>query len=111
MSLLYSPAWRPGQFNLPMPGRESTQEDGMRMNRLNDWLGTLPHPHEIVVGGNMDRALEKLGKDRVQEIMKNATYLEDSQVTICGHVFYGSPHTPKVGCACLGLSGLVWGAF
>ncbi|BCB73496.1 hypothetical protein HMEPL2_38470 [Vreelandella aquamarina] len=60
---------------------------------LNDWLGTLPHRHKIVIAGNHDWAFQETPELAV-EALTNAIYLEDSGVIIEGVRFWGSPWTP-----------------
>lgn len=60
---------------------------------LNDWLGTLPHRHKIVIAGNHDAAFQET-PDLAQRALTNAIYLEDSGVEIEGNHFWGSPWTP-----------------
>ncbi|WP_227510304.1 metallophosphoesterase family protein [Marinobacter excellens] len=50
---------------------------------LNDWLGTLPHRHKIVVAGNHDWAFQET-LEWAQQALTNAIYLEDSGVEIEG---------------------------
>ncbi|MGQ7269963.1 metallophosphatase domain-containing protein [Marinobacter sp. V034] len=60
---------------------------------LNDWLGTLPHRHKIVIAGNHDWAFQ-VTPDLAVEALTNAIYLEDSGVIVEGVRFWGSPWTP-----------------
>lgn len=60
---------------------------------LNDWLGTLPHQHKIVIAGNHDWVFQEARSFAI-EALTNATYLEDSGVEIDGVRFWGSPWTP-----------------
>lgn len=60
---------------------------------LNDWLGTLPHRHKIVIAGNHDWAFQET-PDLAREALSNAIYLEDNGVEIEGVHFWGSPWTP-----------------
>lgn len=60
---------------------------------LNDWLGTLPHPHKIVIAGNHDWAFQD-EPEQARELLTNAIYLEDSGIEIDGVRFWGSPWTP-----------------
>jgi len=60
---------------------------------LNDWLGTLPHRHKIVIAGNHDWVFQET-PDLAREALSNATYLEDSGIEIDGIRFWGSPWTP-----------------
>ena len=60
---------------------------------LNDWLGTLPHRHKIVIAGNHDWVFQE-APDHARELLTNATYLEDSGIEIEGVRFWGSPWSP-----------------
>ena len=60
---------------------------------LNEWLGTLPHRHKVVIAGNHDWAFQEI-PDLAVEALTNAIYLEDSGVIIDGVRFWGSPWTP-----------------
>ncbi len=60
---------------------------------LNDWLGTLPHKHKVVIAGNHDWAFQEASAFAI-EALTNATYLEDCGVEIEGFHFWGSPWTP-----------------
>jgi Icc-related predicted phosphoesterase len=58
------------------------------------WLASLPHRHKVVVAGNHDCALED-EPAAARAILAPFTYLEDSEVTIEGVRFYGSPWQPE----------------
>lgn len=60
---------------------------------LNDWLGTLPHRHKIVIAGNHDWVFQE-APALARDALTNAIYLEDSGVEIDGIRFWGSPWTP-----------------
>lgn len=62
---------------------------------LNEWLGTLPHRHKIVIAGNHDRAFQET-PELARQALTNAIYLEDSGIEIDGVRFWGSPWTPFV---------------
>src|ERR1051326_8044265 len=69
--------------------RHGSDED---VAEFNDWLGTLPFPHKIIIAGNHDFPFEiQDGK----KLLTNAIYLQDSSVTIDGIKFYGSPPQPR----------------
>ncbi len=60
---------------------------------FNDWLGTLPHTHKIVIAGNHDWCFQtNEGESRL--ILTNAVYLRDELIEIDGVKFYGSPWQP-----------------
>jgi Icc-related predicted phosphoesterase len=61
---------------------------------FNDYLGTLPHAHKIVVAGNHDWPFER-DPEQAQKLLTNASYLQDSSTVIDGVMFYGSPWTPE----------------
>ena len=56
-----------------------------------DWITSLPHRNKVVVAGNHDWAFDR---DRAAARALFATYLEDSEVTLDGVRFYGSPWQP-----------------
>lgn len=63
------------------------------LKSFSNFLGTLPHPHKIVIAGNHDFCFQK--KPEVSRILlTNCIYLEDKAVTIEGIRFYGSPWQP-----------------
>lgn len=61
---------------------------------FNDYLGTLPHAHKIVVAGNHDWPFER-EPEQAQKLLTNAIYLQDSGIVIDGVRFYGSPWQPE----------------
>lgn len=70
---------------------------GMGMLReledLNDWFGSLPHTHKIVIAGNHDWCFQTK-PDLARAAMTNVIYLEDSGIKIGDIEFWGSPYTP-----------------
>ena len=71
-----------------------------RLKGFNDFLGTLSHPRKFIIGGNHDQVLEDLGPEEVQEVLTNATYLQDSGATLeefGGIRIYGLPASPNGG--------------
>ncbi|MET4027962.1 Icc-related predicted phosphoesterase [Marinobacter sp. MBR-99] len=60
---------------------------------FNDWLGSLPHRHKIVIAGNHDWAFQET-PELARQALTSAIYLEDSGVEIEGVRFWGSPWTP-----------------
>jgi Icc-related predicted phosphoesterase len=61
---------------------------------FNRWLGRQPIEHRLVCGGNHDRLFQLAGL-LARGLLDNATYLENSGVTINGVSFWGSPYTPE----------------
>ncbi|MGK5089923.1 metallophosphatase domain-containing protein [Bdellovibrionota bacterium FG-2] len=60
--------------------------------RFDAWLGTLPHLHKIVIAGTHDWPFER--DPAARALLTNATYLQDSEVTVMGLRIYGSPWQP-----------------
>lgn len=60
---------------------------------FNDWLGTLPHPHKVVIAGNHDFGMEKF-PDKAHAWISHAHYLNDEEISIDGLRIWGSPITP-----------------
>jgi Icc-related predicted phosphoesterase len=60
---------------------------------LNDFLGTLPHRHKIVIAGNHDFCFEA-DLAACARLLTNAVYLQDEAITLDGVKFYGSPWQP-----------------
>lgn len=69
--------------------------------RFNNWLGTLPHRHKVVIAGNHEVLLDKdmcnaanIPADP-ERVLSHAIYLHDSAVTLHGIKIYGAPWTPE----------------
>lgn len=69
---------------------------GPEIAEFNRWLGTLPHPHKIVIAGNHDLMFES-DLLHARALLTNAVYLQDASHTIDDVKFYGSPWTPQFG--------------
>ncbi|XP_077999225.1 metallophosphoesterase MPPED2-like [Glandiceps talaboti] len=83
------------------------------VEKFNDWLGSLPYKHKIVIAGNHELTFEpnrdeanykfapQLKKYRSEELkdlhlkLTNCTYLEDAETNIMGFHIYGSPWQPE----------------
>lgn len=51
------------------------------LNDFNDWLGSLPFPEKVVIGGNHDAALQELGGDARRRV-SSAYLLQDSSIVL-----------------------------
>ncbi len=60
---------------------------------FNEWLGSLPHPHKIVIAGNHDFCFER-DLEASEPLLTNCIYLQDSAATVLGVRFWGSPWQP-----------------
>lgn len=59
---------------------------------FNNWLGKVaPGAKKIVIAGNHDTYLEKIGAAAAQKLLSNATYLQNSFVDVLGLTIFGSP--------------------
>jgi predicted phosphohydrolase len=64
-----------------------------QIESFDRWLGTLPHPHKVVIAGNHDFAFEQ--DPEARSWITNATYLQDEGVEIGGLFLWGSPWQPR----------------
>jgi len=67
-----------------------SQSDDLEFNRF---LGTLPHPHKIVIAGNHDNYLVR-DRREAKALFTEAIYLQDEAVQVCGITIYGAPWQP-----------------
>jgi len=63
------------------------------IKQVNDWLGSLPHKHKVIIAGNHDFLFENNNAD-ARALITNAHYLQDSMVEIDKVKIYGSPWQP-----------------
>jgi Icc-related predicted phosphoesterase len=61
--------------------------------QFNQWLGTLPHKHKIIIAGNHDFYFEKQPLI-AKSLITNAIYLNDEGIELAGFKIWGSPITP-----------------
>eukprot|EP01119_Soliformovum_irregulare_P021604 TRINITY_DN7229_c0_g1_i1.p1 TRINITY_DN7229_c0_g1~~TRINITY_DN7229_c0_g1_i1.p1 ORF type:complete len:255 (-),score=39.45 TRINITY_DN7229_c0_g1_i1:115-879(-) len=61
---------------------------------FNNWLGTLPHKHKLVVAGNHDLVLNPDDVERSRKLLSNCTYLQDETVEVEGIKIHGCPWQP-----------------
>jgi predicted phosphohydrolase len=60
---------------------------------FNAFLGSLPHPHKLLIAGNHDWPFARVPEQAIA-LLHNATYLKDSGIEIGGIKFWGSPWQP-----------------
>ena len=58
-----------------------------------EWLRSLPHRHKVIVAGNHDWAFAR-EPDAARALLTGLVYLQDSEATLEGVRFYGSPWQP-----------------
>jgi Icc-related predicted phosphoesterase len=66
----------------------------LALHDFNDWLDTIKAKDKIVIGGNHDSELERLGKEECKRLLTNCTYLENDVALIYGLKIWGSPFSP-----------------
>lgn len=59
-----------------------------------EWLHSLPHRHKLVIAGNHDWCFARNQDSALSILGEHITYLEDSQTSIAGVSFWGSPWQP-----------------
>jgi Icc-related predicted phosphoesterase len=64
------------------------------LKRFNHFLAGLPHPHKVFIAGNHDWPLYHASPRQIRSLVNQATYLQDSGITINGIKFRGSPWQP-----------------
>jgi hypothetical protein len=68
------------------------------LQNFSHWLGTLPHPHKVIIGGNHDGVLDALGPDVVRKILYaecapgSCVYLVHEEATVGSVKVFGSPY-------------------
>jgi predicted phosphodiesterase len=63
------------------------------IERFDRWLGTLPHPHKLVIAGNHDFLFERK-PEKARALLTNARYLQDEACEVNGLRLWGSPWQP-----------------
>ena len=63
--------------------------------QFNDYLGTLPYPHKIVLSGNHD-LLYELKYDNLAQLLSNAVYLKHGELRIENLKIWGSSWQPPL---------------
>lgn len=82
--------------------RGSAMRCGRRdLAAFNRWLAALPHAHKLVIGGNHDTPLARLGPERARQLLSAATLLEHEAATVAVGArtlrVWGSPISPRSG--------------
>jgi hypothetical protein len=66
------------------------------VDRFARFLSRQPHAHKLVVAGNHDRTVFRLGKAAATAMLRGhgVTYLQNEHVVACGLTFFGCPFSP-----------------
>ena len=67
----------------------------VELREAADWLHAQPHRHKVVVAGNHDWCFAKTPESSREVLGTSVTYLQDSEATIEGIRFWGSPWQPE----------------
>ena len=76
-----------------MLSRARLQQNLFQVREFNTWLGTLPHPHKIVVAGNHELSFDPSFR-RAREI--GYGYGDESDSSVSGN-FLPSPRSSHIG--------------
>lgn len=63
------------------------------ISAFDHWLGTLPHPHKVMIAGNHDFLFERQPA-LAKSLLTHAVYLNDSGIELAGIKIWGSPISP-----------------
>jgi hypothetical protein len=61
---------------------------------FDDFLSRQGHAYKLLIAGNHDWPYARLPLEEAKGLVKNAVYLQDTGVEICGLKFWGSPWQP-----------------
>ena len=76
-------------------GNFSTTAALKKVLKFNSWLATVDAATKLVVAGNHDAILEKIGKAETQRFLSNSIYLENEEMTINNMNIWASPYSEK----------------
>jgi len=78
--------------DIMMVGRKYSDASAKnKLESFNAWMGRIKNvTTKILIGGNHDLILEKLGKEQVKRVLSNCTYLENEWVTCSNLTLFGS---------------------
>ena len=68
--------------------------DLITLHDFNDWLKEIPCKYKIVIAGNHDFELERIGKYECKRLLTNCIYLENEFIEVDGLKIWGSPYCP-----------------
>ena len=62
-----------------------------KLHSFNQWLSTIQCKKKLVIGGNHDTVMERIGREAVQTILTNAIYVENELIEIEQLKLFGTP--------------------
>jgi hypothetical protein len=82
-------------------GDAAGQGGESEFRRFCQWVQWLPHRHKLIVAGNHDGVVERLGKEATTALLTadgrhpEIQYLQDQKYVVQDLVFWGAPWTPR----------------
>ena len=64
-----------------------------KLRKFNDWLADVPCTEKVVIAGNHDDCLERIGKIEASKLLYNAVYLENDYYQYKNLSIFGSPYS------------------
>jgi Icc-related predicted phosphoesterase len=89
----YTPQLSGGDF-LIVAGDLTARDDGWHHNNFETWLDIQQYKKIVLIAGNHDGFIEKMGYLTYYNRLKPTKYLEDTSTEFEGFKIYGSPWTP-----------------
>ncbi len=78
--------------DIHMLGRYFTKSDAIKkLKHFNHWLSTIPAKKKIIIAGNHDHHFLTLGKNKIQELLTHAIYLENDFTEYENIKIWGTP--------------------
>ena len=78
--------------DIVLSGRKNTDQNNLeKYIDFNNWIGTIDCPYKIVIGGNHDYYLEKIGYENCKKLFTNCNYFLNELVEFKGYNFFISP--------------------
>jgi predicted phosphohydrolase len=82
-------------------GDAAGQGGQSEFRRFCEWVQHLPHRYKLIIAGNHDGVIERLGKQATRELLtadgrhREVVYLEDDWYKIQDLTIWGAPWTPR----------------
>ena len=75
--------------DIVLKGRKNTDSENLKKyNNFNNWIETIKCPYKIVIAGNHDYYLEKIGLDNCKKIFTNCNYFLNELVEFDGLIIF-----------------------
>lgn len=78
--------------DIALQGRVYSDSESLEYyTQFNKWLSKINSQYKIVIAGNHDYYLEKIGMTETQKVLSNCIYLQNSSITLFGLKIFGTP--------------------